>query len=115
MEPRIIGDSIKYITNYARNDLGKSTKLAQNKGVTAAESPVRFVEAGRSLLVIDNSAKEIVLTVVDLASGHRQLWKRLSLSVLRKGKTIAVTPDLKYYAYCSPQYSSDLYLVENLH
>jgi Tol biopolymer transport system component/predicted Ser/Thr protein kinase len=85
------------------------------KGATAAEFPVRFMEAGRSLLVIDNSAKELALTVVDLASGRRQLWKRLSLSVQRKGKIIAVTPDLKYYAYYSPRYSSDLYLVENLH
>jgi hypothetical protein len=84
------------------------------KGVVASEYPVRFVDGGRSLLVADTGSKEIVLTIVDLASGHRRPWKRLSLSVQRKGKAIVVTPDLKYYAYYSPRYSSDLYLVEDL-
>jgi Tol biopolymer transport system component len=85
------------------------------KGVLASESPIRFVEAGRSLLVTDKGGKEVILTVVDLASGRRKTWKRLFLSVQRSGKTIVVTPGLKYYAYFSPRYSSDLYLVENLH
>ena len=26
-----------------------------------------------------------------------------------------VTPELKYYAFVSPRYSSDRYMVENLH
>jgi hypothetical protein len=85
------------------------------KGVAAEEYPVRFTEGGRSLLVEDTSTKNLVLTVVDLASGRRQPWKRLSFIIQRKGRAIAVTPDLKYYAYYLPRYSSDLYLVENLH
>lgn len=84
------------------------------KGTLPSEFPIRFVDGGRSLLVCDDSSKEVVLTVLDLASGLRKPWKRLSFSVQRKGKIIAVTPDLKYYAYYSPRYSSDLYLVENL-
>jgi hypothetical protein len=84
------------------------------KGVLAAESPIRFVDGGRSLLVADSSSKDVVITVVDLATGLRRTWKRLSFSVQRKGKSIVVTPDLKYYAYYFPRYSSDLYLVENL-
>ena len=84
------------------------------KGALAAESPIRFVDGGRSLLVGDSSGKEVVLTLVDLASGQRKAWKRLYFSVQRKGKAIVVTPDLKYYAYYSPRYSSDLYLVQNL-
>jgi hypothetical protein len=83
-------------------------------GALAAESPIRFVNGGRSLLVGDSSSKDVILTVVDLASGQRQAWKRLYFSVQRKGKSVVVTPDLKYYAYYSPRYSSDLYLVENL-
>jgi len=74
--------------------------------------PVR--RRGRSLLVADSSSKDVVITVVDLATGLRRTWKRLSFSVQRKGKSIVVTPDLKYYAYYFPRYSSDLYLVENL-
>jgi eukaryotic-like serine/threonine-protein kinase len=91
-----------------------SSQSTAVKGVVASEYPVRFVDGGRGLLVADTSSKVIVLTVVDLASGHRQSWKRLFLSVHRQGRPIAVTPDLKYYAYHSPRYSSDLYLVENL-
>jgi serine/threonine protein kinase/Tol biopolymer transport system component len=83
-------------------------------GVAASEYPVRFVDGGRSLLVADTSSKEVDLTLVDLSSGHRKLWKHLSLSVARTRKPLVVTPDLKYYAYDSPRYSSDLYLVENL-
>ena len=85
------------------------------KASGASEYPIRFVNDGRALLVADVSSKVIVLTVIDLSSGRRQLWKRLFLSVHRQGRPIAVTPDLKYYAYHSPRYSSDLYLLENLH
>jgi hypothetical protein len=51
-----------------------------------------------------------------LASGRRQLWKRLP-SISRAGGPsfgVVVTPDLKYYAYTLPRYASDLYLVQNL-
>ena len=84
------------------------------KGVAASEYPVRFVDSGRSLLVADMSGKDVDLTLVDLTSGHRKLWKHLSLGVASKRRPLVVTPDLKYYAYDSPRYSSDLYLVENL-
>jgi hypothetical protein len=80
----------------------------------SGEYPVQFVEGGRALLVADTSTKEIALTVIDLATGHRQPWKRISLPMQRKSKSIVVTPDLKYYAYFLPRYSSNLYLVENL-
>jgi eukaryotic-like serine/threonine-protein kinase len=91
-----------------------TSRPAEVKRALASESPIRFVEGGRSLLVTDNGGKEVILTVIDLASGRRKQWKRWSLSAQRNAKTIVVTPDLKYYAYFSPRYSSDLYLVENL-
>ena len=85
------------------------------KGATASEYPVEFVEGGRSLLVEGAIGNEVVLSVLDLATGHRQPWKHLSISVHRDLSPIVVTPDLKYYAYDSPRYASDLYVVENLH
>jgi len=91
-----------------------STQPTVLKGVIGEESPIRFVEGGRALLVGNGRSKDVVITVVDLVTGQRRPWKELHLSVLRKGKAIVVTPDLKYYAYYAPRYSSDLYLVENL-
>jgi len=92
-----------------------NSQPAPLQGTQGLEYPVRFVEGGLSLLIADTSSKEISLTIVDLATGRRTPWKRLSLSVQSKGKPIVVTPDLKYYAYSLPRYSSNLYLVENLH
>ena len=84
------------------------------KGANLAEYPVRFVNGGRSLLVANANGAESDVTLVDLATGRRKLWKHLpSRSYANRG-VVVVTPDLKYYAYGIPQYSTDLYLVENL-
>lgn len=56
---------------------------------------------------------ELVLMLVDLANGHRTLWKRIKTDA-QEGSLMVTTPDLKYYAYRSPLYSSDLYIVDNL-
>jgi len=85
------------------------------KGVFDNEYPIRFAKGGRSLLVAEPTGHQLVLTLVELASGRRELWKRLTTEA--RGTTralIVVTPDLKYYAYQSPRYSSDLYVVDNL-
>jgi hypothetical protein len=75
--------------------------------------PVRFINGGKSLLVGESTTEEVVLTRVDLADGHRTPWKRIKTEA-RNGLGIAVTPDLKYYAYAVQRYSSDLYVVDNL-
>ncbi|MFZ3216465.1 MAG: protein kinase [Candidatus Acidiferrales bacterium] len=85
------------------------------KGALASEFPVRFANGGRSLLVADPTSEGLVLTLVDVSSGRRELWKRLANGNVSGGRSIVVTPDLKYYAYDSPRYSSNLYLIENLH
>jgi serine/threonine protein kinase/Tol biopolymer transport system component len=80
------------------------------------EYPVRFVKSGKALLVAEQTGGELVLTVIDLASGHRELWKRIVDDYASRGnKLFVATPDLKYYAYPFPKYSSVLYTVENLH
>ena len=89
---------------------GQPVKL---KAASDEEFPVRFTEGGKSLLVADPTGRQLVLALIDLASGRRQLWKRLD-SESRADQLFVATPDLKYYAYPFPRYSSVLYTVENL-
>jgi WD40 repeat protein len=84
------------------------------KAVTESEYAIRFTSNGKSLLVAEPTGREVVLTLVDLASGRREPWKRVP-SEARSYQLFVVTPDLKYYAYPYPKYSSVLYVVENLH
>jgi eukaryotic-like serine/threonine-protein kinase len=91
-------------------DGGHAVKL---KAASDEEFPIRFAEGGKSLLVADPTGRELVLTLIDLASRRRQLWKRLD-SESRADQLFVATPDLKYYAYPFPRYSSVLYTVENL-
>ena len=83
------------------------------KGALATERPIRFADGGKRLLVAEPTGHELVLTLLDLATGHREPWKRLATEA-RQLDLMVVTPDLKYYAYQSPRFSSDLYLVDGL-
>ncbi len=83
------------------------------QGAGESEYPVRFANGGKSLLVAEANGHELVLTLVDLADGHRTLWKRIETDQ-SDGSEIVVTPDLKYYAYQAPRYSSVLYIVGNV-
>lgn len=84
------------------------------KAASDSELPIRFASGGRSLLVAELSGREMVLTLVDVAGGRRQLWKRIPAESHSLTLTFVATPDLKYYAYPFPRYSSVLYTVENL-
>ncbi len=85
------------------------------KGVIESEYPIRFANGGKSMLVGTPTGHEFVLDFVELASGRRESWKRIPAEKRPTGSLFIVTPDLKYYAYSSPRYASDLYIVENLH
>jgi eukaryotic-like serine/threonine-protein kinase len=88
------------------------------KGSLETEYPVRFADGGKSLLAIEATGRELIFTLIDLLSGHRQEWKRVDVPVrplVGFSHTIVVTPDLKYYAYATPRYASDLYIVDNVH
>jgi eukaryotic-like serine/threonine-protein kinase len=83
------------------------------RGPTNTEYPVRFVSGGKSLLVSEATSHELVLTLVDVADGRRKLWKRIQTDAFDLSLFVT-TPDLKYYAYSAPLFSSDLYIVDNL-
>ena len=52
------------------------------------------------MLVAEPTGRELVLTLVELASG-RESWKRFTIEA-SSNEIIVVTPDLEYYAYSFP-------------
>jgi len=87
------------------------------KGSLETEYPVRFADGGKSLLVMETTERALIFTLIDLSSGHRREWKRVNAPIralVGFSHTIVVTPDLKYYAYATPLYASDLYVVDNV-
>lgn len=94
---------------------GKSQPVPVN-GVHEQEVPLRFANGGKSILVVAQDAgRESILTLVEISSGRRQIWKRIATQYRSgEGRLLVATPDLKYYAYSSPRYSSNLYMVENV-
>src|SRR5271165_4903953 len=95
---------------------GNESQPVALRAASENEYPIRFVKNGKALLVAEQTGSDLTLTVIDLASGHREPWKRISdVYSTRANQLFVATPDLKYYAYPFPRYSSVLYTVENLH
>jgi Tol biopolymer transport system component/tRNA A-37 threonylcarbamoyl transferase component Bud32 len=95
---------------------GNESQPVPVKAAWENEYPIRFVKSGKALLVAEQTGDALALTVIDLASGHRETWKRIPDDYSSRANQLFVaTPDLKYYAYPFPRYSSVLYTVENLH
>ena len=93
----------------------KAGQAVALKGAAGNEYPIRFVKGGKALLVADQTGGELLLTVIDVASGHREAWKRIQDNYSSRANQLFVaTANLKYYAYPYPKYSSVLYTVENL-
>jgi dipeptidyl aminopeptidase/acylaminoacyl peptidase len=78
------------------------------------EYPVRFTGDGKSLLVVEPTGHEYLVSLVNLADGKRTLWKQFK-SEGTDASRFVVTPDLKYYAFSTPRYSSVLNIVSGLH
>jgi serine/threonine protein kinase/dipeptidyl aminopeptidase/acylaminoacyl peptidase len=99
------------ISLYRANESQPTTIRAASEN----EYPIRFVKEGKALLVAEQTGSELVLTVLDLASSRREPWKHIpNVYSSRANQLFVATPDLKYYAYPFPRYSSVLYTVENL-
>lgn len=50
---------------------GASPEGVPLQGAEASEYPVRFADDGKSLLVANSNGQELVVTLIDLANGHR--------------------------------------------
>jgi hypothetical protein len=61
--------------------------------------------------VANSTGRDLVLTVIDLATGRRELWKRIPDDLESPTNQLLVaTPDLKYHAYpfFGPLYRGEL-------
>jgi eukaryotic-like serine/threonine-protein kinase len=92
----------------------KEHEIVSIKGSQPAEHPVRFFDQGRSLLTAEVTGAGTAITAIDLATGRRTPFRELSARIVTGNQAMVLTPDLKFYAYALPDYSSDLYEVENL-
>jgi hypothetical protein len=74
---------------------------------------IRFTTDGKSLLLAEPTGHEFVVNLVNLADGRRTLWKQLKSEGMDASRLV-ITPDLKYYAFTVPRYSSVLNIVSGL-
>ena len=81
-------------------------------GLLEGEKPIRWSADGRSLYVRKPGETPNRIFLVDVATGHRQLW-RVVAPAAPLGKLV-ITADGKAYSYAQPSSSSDLYLVDGL-
>jgi serine/threonine protein kinase len=86
-------------------------------GIHPDESIFSVADDGRSVLVGVLAGYSVDVMRVDLASGHRELYKKIAPPDPAKINVykVAFTPDGKYYSYAYFNLQSELYLVEGLH
>jgi hypothetical protein len=78
---------------------------------------LRVFDQGRSVLVRNANVPAQVVRV-DIATGHRDLWKEIApadLSGVQSILAITFSQDGKTYAYSVSRFISDLYVVGGLH
>lgn len=95
-------------------------KEVRTLAVEDGELPITFTADGRSLLVaLPPTVTARKLFLIALASGKQTLWKDLGpeerMGISRAAQFVAVTPDLKHYAYSVNRVNSELYIVRGLH
>ena len=86
-------------------------------GFPVGDTPVAWAADGRSLYIYRSGELPAQVQRLELASGHKQLWKQL-MPADDAGITdigpILMTPDAKTYVYEYGRTLSDLYLVDGL-
>jgi Tol biopolymer transport system component len=86
-------------------------------GLAVGDVPIRWTANGRSLYLFRLEEVPAKVYRLDLATGHKQLWKELvpadpaGISIIY---TIQMTPDAKSYVYTYLRELSDLYVVDGL-
>ncbi len=93
---------------------GEPTALV---GLSGLDIPIRWTADGRSLYVYRRGELPARVYQVDVATGHKQLWKEL-MPVDSAGVvdivSVCPTPDGRSYAYSYARILSNLYVVEGL-
>jgi Tol biopolymer transport system component len=86
-------------------------------GLEAGEAPIGWTGDGRSLFVYRLGEVPATVSRLDLATGHKQLWKKLvppDVSGVTDISSVLITPDGNNYVYEYGRTLSDLYLVNDL-
>ncbi len=86
-------------------------------GLDAGEAPIAWSGDGRSLFVYKLGEVPSTVNRLDLATGRKQLWKKLvppDVSGVTDISSILITPDGNNYVYEYGRTLSDLYLVNDL-
>jgi hypothetical protein len=86
-------------------------------GLEPDDRIVGFADSGRSIIIHNIAGLPLIVSVLDIATGKRKLWKQVvpadPAGVDNIGN-ILFTPDMKSYVYSYNRTLSDLYLVEGL-
>jgi DNA-binding winged helix-turn-helix (wHTH) protein/Tol biopolymer transport system component len=94
-----------------------SGKPEKEFNLEPGELPSGWTQDGKFLYVSQARHGPMTLTRLELASGHRQLWKQLPVppeNTIMKSESVLVTPDGQSYAYTYSRHLSDLYVVQGL-
>ncbi len=86
-------------------------------GLDSGEAPIAWSGDGRSLFVYKLGEVPSTVNRLDLATGRKQLWKKLvppDVSGVTDISSILITPDGNNYVYEYGRTLSDLYLVNDL-
>ena len=86
-------------------------------GLAAGEAPIAWSSDGRSLFVYKLGEVPATVNKLDLATGHKQVWKQLvppDVSGVTDISSVLITPDGNNYVYEYGRTLSDLYLVNDL-
>jgi eukaryotic-like serine/threonine-protein kinase len=81
------------------------------------ELPDGWTSDGKFLYLSQTRERPMTIWRLDLASGHRQLWKQLPSppdNSAMKSEAVIISPDGQSYAYTYSHHLSDLYLVRGL-
>jgi len=86
-------------------------------GLEAGEAPIAWSSDGRSLFVYKLGEVPATVNRLDLATGHKQVWKQLvppDVSGVTDISSVLITSDGNNYVYEYGRTLSDLYLVNDL-
>ena len=81
------------------------------------ELPSGWSSDGKFLYLSRTREKPMSISRLELASGHRQLWKQLPPppdNSVMKSECVVISPDGQSYAYTYSHHLSDLYVVQGL-
>ena len=94
-----------------------SSKAYQELTLQPGELPSGWSSDGNFLYLSQTREKPMSISRLELASGHRQLWKQLAPppdNSVMKSECVLISRDGQSYAYTYSHHLSDLYLVHGL-